>query len=331
MTKQVCHAAFICLLVEAAWFALPAQSFSQDILTGIPPTADRADFRAMVDPCAYLQERGTQFASKSDYSSAANALREALSACPNPVQILLPLARAQMLAQQFDPALASIHRLLAMDPKNIDAYITQGEVLYLLNKDSDAEASLMQAIRIAPQNPDPHYWLGRIYYEDSYVQEAIAQFQETLKLNENAYKAYDGLALCYENLGDVRLTVNTYMKGISLVYKGYPTYDVIYADFSEFLLRYGEDQKAFVLASEAATRNPHQPRNFFLAGKAAEEQGKYDVSIRWLKRAAEIDPSYPDPHYLLARIYRRTGNLESAASESSIFQKLSANAPQVRR
>ena len=105
----------------------------------------------------------------------------------------------------------------------------------------------------------------------------------------------------------------------------------IYADFAEFLLRYGEDKKAFSLAAEAAKRNHHQPRNFFLAGKAAEEEGQYDVSVRWLTRAAEIDPTYPDPHYLLARIYQRTGDRKSAASESSLFQELSKNAPQVRR
>lgn len=244
---------------------------------------------------------------------------------------MLELAKAQMLSQQFDAALASLHLLLADDPANVEAFITQGQVFYFINRDSEAESSLMQAIHIAPTDAEPHYWLGRIYYSDSRLQEAMAQFQEALKLNPDAYKAYDGLALCHENKGDMRLAVQTYMDGIALVYKKHPHYDVIYADFAEFLLRYGDSQKAFSAAAEAATRNPHEPRNFFLAGKAAEQAGKYDVSIRWLTKAVELDPVYPDPHYLLARIYRRTGNMKAAAEESSKFEALSAKAPQVRR
>jgi tetratricopeptide (TPR) repeat protein len=317
--------------MEAAWCSLSAQSSQQDGLATPPTVASQTDTRITMDTCDSLQEQSAQFASKWNYPAAATTLQKALSVCSNHKQVLLTLAKAQMLAQQFSPALDSLHLLLVEDPKNIEALIVQGEVFYLLNKDSDAESSIVKAIHIAPEDADPHYWLGRIYYEDSRLQEATEQFQEALKLNHDAYRAYDGLALCYENVGDIRSTVQTYMQGIALVYKDHPNYDVIYADFAEFLLRYGENQKAFSLAAEAATRNPYQPRNFFLAGKASEETGKYDVSIRWLTKAAEMDPTYPDPHYLLARIYRRTGNIKAAASESSIFQALSAKAPQVRR
>jgi tetratricopeptide (TPR) repeat protein len=278
-----------------------------------------------------LQERSTQLIEQRSYSEAADKLQRSLTVCSNHEQVLLELAKAQMLSLQFDAALASLHQLLADDPANVQAFITQGQVFYFINKDSDAESSLMQAIHIVPRDAEPHYWLGRIYYSDSRLEEATGQFQEALKLNPDAYKAYDGLALCYENKGDMRLTVQTYMNGIALVYKNHPHYDVIYADFAEFLLKYGDSQKAFSVAGEAATRNPLEPRNFFLAGKAAEQAGKYDVSIRWLTKAAELDPTYPDPHYLLARIYRRTGDIKASAEESTKFQALLAKAPQVRR
>jgi tetratricopeptide (TPR) repeat protein len=329
--KYLCRAAFLCFLVKAAWFSLIAQSLPQDRLPEAPSTTIQSDLPASKDTCASLQEQSTQLIAQRNYSGAAATLQKSLAVCSNHQQVLLELAKAQMLSQQFDAALASLHLLLADDPVNVEAFITQGQVFYFINKDSDAESSLMQAIHIAPTDAEPHYWLGRIYYSDSRLQEATGQFQEALKLNPEAYKAYDGLALCYENKSDMRLTVQTYMDGIALVYKNHPHYDVIYADFAEFLLRYGDSQKAFSAAGEAATRNPHEPRNFFLAGKAAEQAGKYDVSIRWLTNAVELDPTYPDPHYLLARIYRRTGNMKAAAEESDKFEALSAQAPQVRR
>lgn len=56
----------------------------------------------------------------------------------------------------------------------------------------------------------------------------------------------------------------------------------------------------FSVAAEAAKWNFYEPRNWFPAGKGAEEQANYDVSIRWLTRAVELDRSYPDPHYRLS-------------------------------
>ncbi|MDW5264593.1 MULTISPECIES: lipopolysaccharide assembly protein LapB [Acidobacteriaceae] len=311
--------------------SLSAQSVPQGKFPTLPDTTLHSDIPAIGDACASLQKQSEQFISLGSYSVAAGVLQKSLSVCSNRKEVLLELAKAQLLSQQTDAALASLHLLLADDPGNVQAFITQGQALYFDNKDSDAESSLMHAAHLAPKDAEPHYWLGRIYYMDFRLQEATAQFQEALKLNPDTYKAYDGLALCYENKGDISLTVKTYMDGIALVYKNHPHYDVIYADLAEFLLRYDDNQKAFTAAAEAVTRNPREPRNFFLAGKAAEQEAKYDVSIRWLTKAAEMDLTYPDPHYLLARIYKRIGNMKAAADESTKFQILSARAPQLRR
>ena len=39
-------------------------------------------------------------------------------------------------------------------------------------------------------------------------------------------------------------------------------------------------------AAEAAQRNPAEPRNFFLAGKALVQAGRSDLSVRWFEQAA---------------------------------------------
>ena len=329
--KYIFHAAFVCFLAKAACAFLFAQPSPENRSTTMPGTAALTSFPATNDTCTSLQEQSARLISQLNYSAATAILQQSLSVCANHQHVLLELAKVQMLSQHFDAALATIHQLLAGDPKNVEALILQGEVLYLDNEDSDAESSLMQAIHAAPKNAEPHYWLGRIYYQDSRLKEAAEQFQEALKLNPDAYKAYDGLALCYENMGDIRLTVQSYMNGLALVYKDHPHYDVIYADFAELLLKYGENHKAFTLASEAASRNPHEPRNFFLAGKALEQDGKLVESVQWLKQSAKMDPLYPDPHYLLARIYRRLGETDRASQESHTFEKLFQAAPQVRR
>lgn len=323
--KLLPHAAFFCILVKVACICLVAQSLSTEKFTAIPrvlPTEVS---------CVTLQQQDGHLISQRKYSAAAVTLQNALSSCPDRAQILLELANVQMLSEQFTAALSTLHRLLVNDPENLEARITQGEIFYLLDKDSDAVSSFISAINVDPESAEPHYLLGRVYYEDSHLKEAIQQFHEALKLNPDAYRAYDGLALCYESMGDIHLTIQNFMNGLKLVYKAHPHYDVIYADFAEFLIRYGVNQKAFNLASEAASRNPREPRDFFLAGKALEQEGKFFESVRWLKRAAEMDPSYPDPHYFLARIYRKLGENERAEEENRICERLFQAAPKIKR
>jgi predicted Zn-dependent protease len=85
------------------------------------------------------------------------------------------------------------------------------------------------------------------------------------------------------------------------------------------------------LAAEAVQRNPDVPRNYLLAGRALEQAGENQDSLRWLLRAAQMDPTYPDPHLQLARVYRKLGDAAKAKQEAAIFEQLSAKAPAIRR
>ncbi|HVJ08426.1 MAG TPA: tetratricopeptide repeat protein [Acidisarcina sp.] len=284
-----------------------------------------------VAECEVLLRESEQEFVKEDFSSAMAASQRAMAVCQDQTAPLLLLSRSQMLSHQFEAAEQSLHQLLGKAPSNLPALIQLGQVQYLNNHDSDAAKSFQQAIHVAPDQPDPHYWLGRLYYQDGRVQQAIDEFQAAIRFDSAYYKAYDGMGLCYQALGQNGQAAQDFLKGIDLVHKDHPDYDVVYADFAELLLKVNKNKQAFDLASEAASRNSRSPRNFFLAGKALEQDGHPDASLRWLRKAAQMDPAYPDPHYLLARIYRRQGKDAEARQEAAILQTLAAHAPQVRR
>ena len=95
--------------------------------------------------------------------------------------------------------------------------------------------------------------------------------------------------------------------------------------------RKGDYQKAFDAGAEAAQRNPRDARNFFLTGKALLRLERPDVALKWLEQAIALDPSYPDPHYLLSQAYRRLGRMEDATRALEAFRAASARAPKNRR
>jgi len=179
---------------------------------------------------------------------------------------------------------------------------------YLLGREEEAENSLTLARKTDPSNTEFPYALGRIYYQEHRYADAIREFQAALVLDPKSYKAYDNLGLCYEAVGDGRQALAAYTRALELVYNDHPDYDWVYANFAEMMMKRGDYEQAFQLAAEAAARNPQSARDCYLTGKALAKLSKWDLSARWLKRAAELDPNYAEPHYLLAQAYRQEGN-----------------------
>lgn len=51
-------------------------------------------------------------------------------------------------------------------------------------------------------------------------------------------------------------------------------------------------------------------------------QGGYEEAVPPLNQATTLDPSYPEPHYLLGRIYHRLGDNSLSKAEPDRFQEL---------
>jgi len=281
--------------------------------------------------CQQEQSAGRNAYQARQYEQGAQHFNRALQACGASAPLLLALGQAQLLAQHPADALATLDRVREKDDEYVPALKVKAKALYLLHRDPEAEDSLERAAARAPADAEIPYDLGRIYYQQSRHTEAAAQFRKATALDPLAYKAWDNLGLASEALGDVGEARRHYLKALSLVYKDHPTYDVVYANFAELLIKLGNAQRAFDLAAEAAQRNPGERRNVFLAGKALALLGRSDLSVKWFQQAIALDPDYPEPHYQLSQAYRKLGRSEDADGELQAFQAASARAPKERR
>jgi len=281
--------------------------------------------------CQDLVARGREAYERRAYADATTSFEIAIVRCGPTEPLLLALAQAQLLGQQVPAALATLDRLLALNPQNVEALKVQARALYFAGRDADAERALAAAAALAPADDEIPYDLARIHYQQKRYRDAAAGFERAIALNPRAHKAYDNLGLTTEALGDVPGAIRHYLKAIELVQTAHPRYDAVYANLADLMLKVGEYRKAFDLAAEAAQRNPDDARNLFLAGKALVKLERLDVSLKWIERAAALDPSYPDARYLLAQTYRRLGRAADADRELKAFQEAQARAPAVRR
>ena len=280
-------------------------------------TAHIADARAAYERQAYTEARA-QFT-------------EAVTVCGATPPLLLALAQAELLSRDVEAALATLAQLEALGPLSVAALKVRARALYLVANDRDAELTLLSAASRDPGDAELAYDLGRIYYQQQRHQDAHRAFERATTLDPRSYKAWDNLGLACEALGDEAAAVRHYAPAMAIAQTDAPAYDVVYANYADLLLRQGEFQRAFDAAAEAAQRNPRDPRNLLLAGKALLKLEATDAGVKWLTQAVTLDPDYPEPHYLLARAYRVLGRPNDARRAMEAFQTASARAPQVRR
>jgi len=265
------------------------------------------------------------------YDQSALHFTRAVTACGPSAPLLLALGQAQLLAQQPRDAVASLDRIPAEDPDYGQALKVKAKAQYLLGRDPEAEATLKRAAARTPADAEVPYDLGRIYYQQGRHTEAAELLRRATALDPRAFKAWDNLGLASEALGDVAQAQRHYLKAIALVHRDHPRYDVVYANFADLLIKLGNYQRAFDLAAEAAERNPDDPRNLFLAGKALVQFGRSDLSVRWFEQSIALNADYPEPHYLLSQAYRRLGRAADAERALKSFQAAAARAPKERR
>jgi tetratricopeptide (TPR) repeat protein len=158
----------------------------------------------------------------------------------------------------------------------------------------------------------------------------VADYRKAVELDSKHFRAWDNLGLTYDALNQDAEALKSFFKSLDLVMKDQPAYDWAHANLADFFLRRNEYEKAFQLAAEAAKRNPQSARNCFLTGKALSKLEKHEFALRWLKRAVEMDNTYPEAFYLLAQTYRKVGQTEESAKALARFKELNSN-PRTRR
>jgi tetratricopeptide (TPR) repeat protein len=281
--------------------------------------------------CQGLQQAAHDAMQKRQFEVAIQRFQSALTACPADRGLRLDLGNAYFMGRHFQQAKDVALEVLRSDPGNAVALEIKANSEYLLGDSRAAIDTFIGLLDRHPENEPAAYMLGRIYYQEDNVDQAIGQFERVLRLNAYSYKAYDNLGLCYEAKGDNDKATRYFLTAIKLVEKNHPNYDTAYADFAELLLKTGDVQKAFDAASMAANRNPMSARNFYLGGKALDQLGKTKLALNWLQRSAALDPSYPQPVYLLSRVYHKLGETEKAQEAQRRFIELQAKLPAKRR
>lgn len=165
---------------------------------------------------------------------------------------------------------------LAVTKNNFVAEDNLGGALVLEGREEEAYPHFQAAARINPRDPMSHSDLGTYLQSHHELQQAIAEYEEAIRLTSDAPL----LAQTYANLGAAERAL-------------------------------GEDDAAQKSFEQALQLNPNQFSAWFGLGALAEKQGKFDEAISDLSRSLELQPT-AQGFYELGRTYEQAGRIPPA-------------------
>lgn len=207
-------------------------------------------------------------------------------------------------------------------PLDAEAYKLAGLNYVQLDKLDLAEPFLAASTQLAPADYLGHFSLGMLYFATSRFAAAEKEFREVIRLRPTFAQAYATLALTLEEIGTGEETASTYRRAIELADLQRLKDGMPYLSFGKYLLKKDCAQESLALLQRAVELSPGSAEACYLFGKALHLQAENEKAVAALRRCCHIDPSLPDPHYLLSRIYLKQGRLIEAAEEMSRFKAL---------
>ncbi|MFC3832505.1 MULTISPECIES: tetratricopeptide repeat protein [Deinococcus] len=296
-------------------------------------------------PAANYVATGVFYYEQGKYDEAYVAFRAASELDPRNVNALLGLGRTQVKLRLYSAATETLKRLIAIDSRNISAYIALSQAYqqqYIGAGDrASVTGNLNEALRVladaetlaqAQSGTDRNVSLSKVWNERGYVYklqgdgpQAIDAFKQASSLNpDNSIFLY--------NLGDMY-----YATGNLPLALDYLQQAVIADPRDSFNRAYYA--KLLALSGNVSAARPEAAQAAKLAPNNAYAVGQYGVvsylakdtvtAAAQLNAAVKLDPlRYPEFYYYLGRLNLDAGDLKSARENLTRAAALGSSTPE---
>lgn len=193
------------------------------------------------------------------------------------------------------------------DTLSFDQLIAKGRQYYADGKIDDAVELFKKALIIKPDNGALHYELGVMYYEGcqkSYNVALKKVLAEVLKGRiKNTSDNEKTLIQCGYRKEFCNLAMSEYSEALKYEPSNWRARYFIATD----LLNNKKYAQAIVEYNKVIRQKPDYPDSYALLGQAYMETEKYQLAIKMLEKAIDMDPR-DHAYYVLGLAYKRVNN-----------------------
>ncbi len=155
---------------------------------------------------------------RGQIDEAQNWYQKALKFDPNYAEAYANLGSVAANQSQWQKALAYYQKAIALKPNFTGVYRHMAKVWQKLGKEAEAADCLYQLYELEPQGvkPEEHLNLGNTLLAQGQLTQAIACYQQAVKLNPNLFGAYPNLAEALRRQGRFQEATQYYRQAIQL-------------------------------------------------------------------------------------------------------------------
>jgi tetratricopeptide (TPR) repeat protein len=240
---------------------------------------------------------------RGDYVQAAALAEKHLRLYPKDVSARLILARAELAQGKFQQALERLQKVLASDPKNIDALYYMSLTARELSR-----REYERLFAIAPDSDRVHQLLGESALAAENKSEAEEEFQKALKANPRSIEVSTELAELKRSQSKFDEAIDFYTQAKQI---GPLNYEIAYGLGACYTYKQQYSQaidwlrKAVALAPDSAAAH-------FALGNALFQHGDYEAAIPELNSSLRLEPRMKQAYFLLGRADSKLGRQEEA-------------------
>ena len=177
-------------------------------------------------------------------------------------------------------------KLAAPPSQTPQEHLERGQALYAKGEVDEAIVQWQETLRVAPETAKAHHLLGLALQHRGKVPEAITALQEAVRLTPHDAAAYIHLGQALEAKGDVEAARAAYQKAQQLVPTSAYIYDRL-GHLSAAQEKWGETVYAW---RETVRLRPQSAAAYANLGEALEKVGKQEEALAAYERALQLDP-----------------------------------------
>jgi len=262
---------------------------------------------AMFRPEAHGQTSGltecTRTFYRGDYVQAAELAEKHLRRHPNDAPVRVILARAELAQGKFQEAFEGLQKVLASDPKNIDALY----YLSLIAREL-SHREYERLFSLAPDSERVHQLLGQAALATENKSEAEEEFQKALKANPRSIEVSTELAELKRSQSKFDEAIVYYTQAEQI---GPLNYEIAYGLGACYTYKQ-EYSRAIEWLRKAVALAPDSAAGRFALGNALFQDGRSEAAIPELNISLQLEPRMKQAYFLLGRAYSKLGRLDEA-------------------